>query len=217
MQDFPLFTTEHGVASIVLKEVPYKGIAYITIQDTLQPEQLLQDCVDFCKMTGAREIYATGHPYLECYSLYTETWQMSRLRAGMAETDAALFPVTEKSMEQWRGLYNEKMMHIPNSATMTRADAEKLLARGGGYFVYRGDALLGIGIAYDEMIEAVIGLQTGAGREVMLALCSSLSAQRVALEVASSNLPAVKLYEKLGFLKTGVISRWYDVLTRKNT
>ena len=78
-------------------------------------------------------------------------------------------------------------------------------------------SLIDNGAYLDEMIEAVIGLQKGAGRDVMLALCGSLSAQRVVLEVASTNLPAVKLYEKLGFLKTGVISRWYDVLTRKNT
>ena len=50
MRDFPVFTTENGVSSITLKEVPYKGVAYIKIQSSLQPESFLQECVDFCKI-----------------------------------------------------------------------------------------------------------------------------------------------------------------------
>jgi ribosomal protein S18 acetylase RimI-like enzyme len=67
------------------------------------------------------------------------------------------------------------------------------------------------------MIESIIAVKPGAGRDVMLALCSSLSSERVVLEVASTNEKAIRLYEKLGFLKNAEISRWYDVLTRKNT
>ena len=55
-----VFTTENGVASIVLREIPYKGIAYITLQDTLQPEKLLRECVEFCKAAGADRIYGKG-------------------------------------------------------------------------------------------------------------------------------------------------------------
>jgi hypothetical protein len=35
MRDIPMFTTEYGVASLVLKEIPYQAAAYITIQDSL--------------------------------------------------------------------------------------------------------------------------------------------------------------------------------------
>ena len=78
MRDFPVFTTEHGAASLVLREIPYKSIAYITLQDTKQPEDLLQECVDFCRIAGARKIYATGHEFLEQYPLYTAVWKMRR-------------------------------------------------------------------------------------------------------------------------------------------
>lgn len=217
MRDFPVFTTENGVASIVLKEVPYKGIAYITIQDSLAPKELLKECVEFAQMAGAQHIYATGHEILESYPLHTSILKMSRSREGILETDCALFPVTEKSQEQWRSLYNEKMRGISNSSTMTNEDMEKLLARGGGYFVHKDGELLGIGIAFGETVESVIAAKPGAGEAVMLALCSSLFSERVVLEVASTNLPALKLYEKLGFLKVSEISRWHDVLTRKNT
>ena len=80
MRDFPVFTTEHGVASLVFHEIPYKGIAYITLQDTLQPDKLLQDCVEFAVAAGAEKIYAKGHPYLESYPLHTAIWKMRRLR-----------------------------------------------------------------------------------------------------------------------------------------
>ena len=41
MKDFPVFSTSYGVASLILKEIPYRQEAYIHIQSTLEPEQLL--------------------------------------------------------------------------------------------------------------------------------------------------------------------------------
>lgn len=217
MRDIPVFTTENGVGSITLKEVPYNGIAYIKIQSTQNPEVFLKECVDFCKMTGAEAIYATGHSLLEKYPFHTAVLQMSVLREQLPRTDVALFPVTEKTVKQWRSIYNKRMHSIANASTMTRDDGEKLIKQGGGYFVHRGEELLGIGIARDDTVEAVISVKSGAGREVMLALCESLFSESIRLEVASTNFWAIKLYENLGFLKTAEISRWYAVLTRKNT
>lgn len=217
MRDFPIFTTENGVGSITLKEVSYKGIAYIKIQSSLQPELFLQEGVDFCKMAGAVKIYASGHEMLATYPLHTALWQMSALRDSLPETDAALFPVTENTAERWREIYNKKMFPIPNASTMTRNDMNTLILQGGGYFVHRGDELLGIGIARGDRVESVISVKPGSGREVMLALCGSLLSERVVLEVASTNVKAIRLYENLGFTAVCELSRWYDVLTRKNT
>ena len=217
MRDFPVFATENGVGSITLKEVPYKGVAYIKIQSSEQPDAFLKECVDFCKMAGAERIYASGQEMLEKYPLHTAVLQMSALRENLPESDAALFPVTEKTAERWRDIYNEKMFFISNSSTMTVEDMKTLIKQSGGSFVHSGEELLGIGIARDGTVESVIAVKPGVGREVMLALCGSLSSDRVTLEVASTNTRAIRLYEKLGFLKTAELSRWYDVLTRKNT
>ena len=43
MKDFPVFTTENGVASLVLKEIPYRREAYITLRDSRTPEALLEE------------------------------------------------------------------------------------------------------------------------------------------------------------------------------
>lgn len=217
MRDFPVFTTENGVGSITLKEVPYKGIAYVKIQSTQQPKVFLQECIEFCKMTGAENIYASGHEMLEKYPVHTAVLQMSVLRENLPDTDAALFPVTEKTSDEWQRIYNEKMFSVHNSSTMTKADMKTLIQQGGGYFVHRGEELLGIGIARGDLVESVIATKPGAGREVMLALCGCLHSERVVLEVASTNIRALRLYENLGFIRVAELSSWYDVLTRKNT
>ena len=59
MKDFPVFTTENGAASLVLKEIPYKKEAYITLRASQAPQALLEECVSFCRACGAEKIYAT--------------------------------------------------------------------------------------------------------------------------------------------------------------
>ena len=211
MRDFPVFTTENGAASLVLREIPYRGVAYITLQDTLRPKGLLVECVDFCKIAGAEKVYATGHKYLEDYPVYTSVVKMQRAKDGLPESDAALFPVTEKILEDWRSLYNDRMKEVPNASTMTREEGKQLLVKGGGYFVHRDGELLGIGIARENKIEAVASVKPGAGETVLLTLSSALFSENVVLEVASNNEPAVRLYERLGFLKTALLCSWYDV------
>lgn len=222
MKDFPVFTTENGVASIVLREIPYRGEAYITLRDALQPDALLAECVDFCKIAGAEKVYARGHSLLEKYPLHTAVVKMQQLRENIPPTDAALFPVTDQTAEQWRGLYNERMQSVDNASTMTIDDMKKVLAQGAGYFVHKDAQLLGIGIAYGEKIEAVASCCPGAGEQVLLALCSALFSEKIVLEVATTNSRAISLYHRLGFLETEELSRWYVVennlqVTRKNT
>ena len=62
MRNIPVFTTEYGVGSLILREIPYRQEAYIRIQDTKEPEAFLGECVDFCKAAGAERIYGTGQP-----------------------------------------------------------------------------------------------------------------------------------------------------------
>jgi len=211
MRDFPVFTTENGAASLVLREIPYRGVAYITLQDTQNPKELLAECVDFCKMAGAEKIYATGHQWLEGCPIYTSVVKMQRPKDGLPESSAALFPVTEKTVDQWRSLYNERMRGVPGASTMTREEGKQLLAKGGAYFVHRAGELLGIGIAREDKIEAIVSAKPGAGETVLLSLCSALFSDNVVLEVASNNQPAIRLYERLGFLKTELLHTWYDV------
>lgn len=209
MRDFPVFTTEYGVASLILKEIPYQGTAFIILQDSLDPEKLLEECVSFCRVCGAEAVFATGHPCLESRPVYTALWEMRCPSAELPDTDAALFPVQEATLEQWRGIYNEKVRMVPNGAWMTEKDGREMLKKGDGYFVHRGGTLLGIGRASGEMIDWVAAVRPGAGPDVVAALNHAVTADTAVLTVASENRKALSLYESLGFIKTKELSRWY--------
>jgi len=212
MKNIPVFTTENGVATLILKEIPYYETAYIVIQDTQSPAELLAECKDFCRVVGAEHIYASGHVYLEAFPYHTEIWEMTVLRSSLPDTEAALFPVTEATVDMWREMYNKKMAQVANASYMTNFDAERMCKEGTGYFVHKGKTLLGIGIVNTDRIEAVASAELGMGYECMLALNHALTGEEVHLQVAATNLRAIRLYEKLGFIKTKVISRWYKIL-----
>lgn len=211
MRDFPVFTTEYGVASLVLKEIPYQGTAYVILRDSLEPEKLLKECVDFCRVCGAEEVYATGHEILEAYPFYTAMWEMRCMREVIPDTDAALWPVQEETLEQWRDIYNKKVRSVPNGAWMTQADGKAMLQKGDGYFIHRGQTLLGVGRVSGDQIDWVASVQPGAGRDVVCALAHAVTEDSATLTVASRNEKAVALYEGLGFLRAKEISRWYRV------
>lgn len=212
MQDIPIFTTQYGAASLILKQVPYRGTAYIMFQDSLDPEELLKECISFCQAAGAEQVYASGHSFLERYPIHTTVLRMTCSKDSLPDTDAALFPVQEQTLEQWRTLYNRKMDGVDNSAYLTVADAKQMLSRGDGYFVHREGTLLGIGIAGGETVDAVISAVPGAGRDVLLALSHAVFSEAVSVEVASTNERAIRLYRSLGFVPIAELSRWYKII-----
>lgn len=211
MRDFPMFTTENGVGSLVLKEIPYSGIAYVTIHDSSFPTNFLKECADFCRAAGAEKIYASGHQVLDAYPFHTAIIQMAASVHGIPQTDACLFPVTEKTLQRWRQIYNEKMNGVANAAYLSESATQELLRRGDAYFVHRNGTLLGIGIAANDCIDCVASVQPGGGREVVAALAHGLARERVVLDVASTNTKAIRLYESMGFIKIAERSRWYQI------
>lgn len=212
MKDIPVFDTEHGVASLFLKEIPYRGRAHIKIRTSLEPEKLLEESIAFCRMCGADWCDAAGHEYLEKYPLITALYAMQRPREGLPQTDACVFPVTPENVQTWLEIYNERMADVPNAAYMDSADGRELLKTGDGYFIHRDGQLLGIGKAAGDFIDTVIAVQPGMGETVVLALVSLLTEDTVRLTVAGANERAVRLYERMGFLRTKELSRWYRVL-----
>ena len=211
MRDFPVFTTENGVGSLVLKEIPYSGIAYVTIHDSSFPTEFLKECLDFCRAVGATKVYATGHETLEVYPLYTSVIKMTAPWEVIPETDACLFPVTQSTLARWREIYNDRMKNVDNAAYMSEKAGREMLTRGDGYFVHLNGELFGIGIASDDRIACVAAVIPGKGKDVVCALAHALMCDRVELNVASTNHRAIRLYESLGFIKTAEVSRWYKI------
>lgn len=212
MKDIPMFTTQYGVASLILREIPYQQTAYIRIQASREPQKLLEECISFCRMVGAEKILVKEAQGINNYPMYTVLWQMRTAVQSLADTDAALFPVQEHTADEFQRIYNEKVSHIPNAAWMDNADKKEMLKTGEGYFVHRGDTLLGIGRVAGGEIRFLAAVRPGAGADVVKALCHAVTEDTVTVEVASANQKAVKLYERLGFVKISELSRWYRVL-----
>lgn len=211
MKDFPMFTTEYGVASLFLKEIPYKETAYIVIRSSEQPEELLKECVSFCRICGAEKVYASGHDYLEQYPLHSMIYEMK----GEAWVDERkvehLWPVTQETVARWREICNERMYPLDHSATLEVRDEKEILEKGDACFVHRDGELLGIGWIRDGELAELAAVVPGAGERVMHTLMSVMPGQVLKLSVVSTNLRAISLYERLGFIKTAEISRWFQV------
>ena len=209
MRDIPVFDTENGVGSLALQEIPYRGEAYITVGAVSDGSAFLKEAADFCVAVGAEKVYATGHPAAEAFPLYNTVLLLAAQQDGLDETNAMLFPVTEETAEKWRSLYNEKFLKVPNAATITSKDMEKLMH--SCYFVHRDGELIGIGKADGDRIGAIAAFVPGAGRDVVLALAHALPEQRVTIEVATANPKARSLYERLGFIAVEERIKWSKI------
>lgn len=210
MKDIPMFTTDDGIASLALKEVPYRQTAYIRVRD-VQPgklDALLKECKDFCRAVGADKIYWNGgevdhaEPHAIVYEMRGTAWVDRSLLEN-------LFPVTEATVARWREIHNRRMEGVDHAATLTAADEKRILESGGAYFIHRSGALLGIGWLDGERLLAIAAVQPGSGERVAHTLMSVIEGSSLSLEVVSTNERAIRLYERLGFLKTGEAARWY--------
>ena len=212
MKDIPMFDTETGVSTLILKEIPTRQVAYVRVQ-SVQPDGLsehLNECVSFCRMCGAERVYASGHEDLQAWPLYCGILPMALLVPEQSDPGANLFPVTEQTVGKWREICNERMAQVDNAATLTARDEKEILS-GGAYFVHDAGELLGIGWMKGSELACMAAVKPGAGERVLRTLLTLAETERVTLEVASTNVRALRLYERLSFLQTGEARNWYII------
>ena len=210
MRDIPVFATELGVASLFLKDIPYSETAYIKVRSSADPAAFLEECIGFCKAAGALHIFASGDVCLSQYPHSIDVYLMQRDRFPDF-ADALLFPVQEHTLDGWLDIYNRSMASVTKASHMSRNDGLALLKEHSAYFVHKDDVILGIGIVSGDKIQAIAACQKGAGETVLKTLCGALDTDVISLEVASDNVAALCLYERLGFIKVGVTESWYQV------
>lgn len=209
LKDIPVFTTQYGVASLTLNQIPYRQEAYIRIQSSSEPQMLLRECIEFCKIAGAEKIYATGSDALMQYDLHCSVLTMTAKSNCLQGTDAVLVSVSADTIASWREIYNDRMRDVANAAYLSADDAKKWINRS--YFVYGSDSLIGICAGADGTIDVVASVVPGAGRDVVLALCAIMKQKKISCEVSSTNTPALNLYHRLGFTQEGERIDWYRV------
>ena len=211
MKNIPMFTTDAGVASLILEEIPYKKEAYIRIQTAIDPQLLIEDSVAFCKTAGADVVYATGHAFLNQYPFYTEIINMTCRREELPPTKAELCPIQPETMQLWCEIYNVNMSNVANAATMTIGKLKSESHVNNCYFVYENELLIGIGMAQSCFVDALVSVIPGKGKDVLSALSNALTENFVTVTVAVNNKRAISLYRKLGFIEKESISKWYCV------
>lgn len=212
MKDIPIFTTDYGVSSLALGEIPYKQVAFVHLRD-VQPGQLeahLAECIDFCRAAGAERVLASGHPGLEDYPVHSIVEEMSLVYEPQLPP-AMLWPVTTENVTRWRELYNQGMAKLDNHTTLTALHEKSILDSGGAYFVHQDGELLGLGWVQGEQLLAVVSLRAGMGETVSRTLFTAMNTDRITLEVVAENTRAVALYRRMGFVKTRELRRWYKI------
>lgn len=212
MKDIPLFTTENGAASLGLRQIPYRREAYIRLQASAQPEELLKECVSFSLAVGAEHVYAVGDGIEEGYPLYTRIIRMERLELPVPIPHTTLCPVNEANLEDWRGIYNSRMEKVPGAVWMTREDAAKARESGCLYFIYEEDLLLGIGMLRGREVLGLAAIVPGGGSKILQTLLHAIPSGAAILEVASKNEKAVNLYKSFGFTEKEIITAWYKII-----
>lgn len=204
-----MFTTEYGAASLALREIPYRGAAYIHPLCDDAPLALLDECAAFCRMCGATRIYVCGQAAAAHFPLHAAILQM-RLTVCAQAPSPLLCPVTAQTVSQWRDVCNRRMASVDHAATLTAAD-EPILLRGGTYFVRDGQQLLGLGRVADGELLVLAGVVPGAGQRVLDALVSVAEGPTLRLSVASTNRRAIALYEAYGFTCVGHAVQWHCI------
>ncbi len=221
MRDIPIFTTEQGVASLELSQIPGKGCAYVRILDVREGKLVpfLRECGSFCANAGAERIFASGEGLEAVLPEQAVIWEME----GPVQPDfgASLMSVTEKTVESWRQRYNEAMKTVDHARLLAWTERNRILESGGAYFVCGEAGAIGLGWVEGQRLLALAAFLPGQGARVFKTLMGLVPGDKLTLEVASTNLRALRLYKCFGFQKIRAVDRWYSTeslhLSRKNT
>lgn len=216
MKDLPVFTCEHGVATLILREIPYKRNAYVLIR-SYRPgslRALMEESRQFCVLAGAERVSVSSDEPLENLKHLHDLAEMRCRRDGLPalEEPVELEAVTEKNGKAFLEIYNRLFFSIPNAVTYTRQDLERVLRERSAFLAVVDGRPAGIGEWRGGEL-AVIGVLPafrGLGGRLTLSVIGRMTAvDEVKLHVSTANLPAMKLYRRLGFVQTRVLSRWY--------
>lgn len=217
MKNIPIFTSAGGTATLILREVPPTGRAYVILQTHLrgyEPVQI-QECAAFCRTAGAREVYVSCADGAALALPHSHDMLRLQLRRGQLEAPGRSLQLESVQSSDDRALYlkhyNRRFAPIPNAAQADLRSLERAEADGTRHWLLRAadGRLVGLGAVQDNRLEAVASLQPGWGRDLSCTLLAETCGPVLELTVCSSNLPAMRLYQSLGFTQCDVLSRWY--------
>lgn len=219
MNNIPVFTGQGGTATLILREIPISGKAYVLLRTVLpgQAENLAAECASFCKMCGAEEIFASWAdgdlPFLApAYDIYLLHVAKSALPEGKP---VQLVPMTPENDAIYQRIYNRCFYHVSHALSYDRGQIARIYREGQKAFLAldERERPYGIGELHGDELAAIAVLPKyrGRGMDLAISLLHLCPGEDLHVTVASDNDAAMRLYEKLGFHLFGVESKWYVV------
>lgn len=217
MKNIPVFTGTHGTASLIFQEIPISGKAYVLIRSvwTTLPG-LLEECSQFCRAVGAEQIFASYGteelPGTHAYDLIAMTCAKAALPLPAAEVE--LEPLTPENGEAYLQIYNRCFAAVSGAATYGQKDLRRLYDRDLAWLVRKNGTYAAVAEISEEGLEGIAVLPefAGLGYDLAAAVLQMVPRSTVSLKVASDNPRARRLYDRLGFRESGIVSRWWKIL-----
>ena len=219
MNNIPDFTAQGGTATLILREIPISGKAYVLLRTVLpgQGENLVAECASFCRMCGAEQIFAAWEdgelPFLSpAYDIYLLHVAKSALPEGRPVN---LTPMTPENDAIYQRIYNRCFFHVSHALSYDRGQIARIYREGQKAFLAldADDKPYGIGELHGDELAAIAVLPKyrGMGTDLAVSLLQLCPGEDLSVTVASDNEAAMHLYEKLGFHLSGIESRWFQV------
>ena len=123
MKDIPVFSCPDGIATLILREVPFRGEGYILVRGVFGTlEGLLAECAGFCRAAGAERLFAAGEADFSGYPAAIRILGRSAPRESLLPAPEAvrLVPVTEETAADWAREYNARFRAVPAAESSAR-------------------------------------------------------------------------------------------------
>ena len=216
MKNIPVFTAVNGTASVILQEIPYSGKAYILIRSVwTTAAALLEECCQFCRMAGAEQVFASWGtedlPGAHSYDLVAMTCEKAAL--PQPRRPVVLEPLTPENGGDYLAVYNRCFREVPGAATYGQRDLKRLYDTDCAFLVRQDGVCAAVAEICGEGLEGIAVLPEfrGLGYDLAAAVLQMVPSVTVRLKVASTNERAIALYERLGFVRETVVSRWWKI------
>ena len=215
MKDIPIFTGQYGMGTLILREIPYKQCAYVLVRSAREGcmREFLEECSAFCRAAGAEWVLASAPeplPFLlHVHDMLEYACPRKQLPPPLRPVE--LEPLDDRNAERYREIYNDLFRAIPNAATCRPEDLRRLREKSTACLALVGGETAGICQWSGSELEAIGVLPEfrGLGHRLALTVFEQMEGETITLRVSSSNAPALRLYQKLGFDRTRVLSSWY--------
>lgn len=215
MKNIPMFTSSYGLATLILKEIAWNGRAYVLVRSVWNDQiaALLDECRSFCRAVGAEEIYASWDaeelPAEHAWDMIDMACPKSALPAPRQTVE--LEQAAPETAEDYLRIYNQCFRDVPAAASYDRKSLEPLYGEELIWLAKVRGQYAAVAEISKEGLEGIAVLPEfrGLGYDLAAAVLRMVPSTEVRLKVASTNVRARRLYDRLGFAEVGISRRWY--------